>query len=82
MTVDGSDTKKVTFDIPVLIRFEDGKDTIVRIYKDRTGLKKGPGILISKDTPLAQAILNKQEGRSVEYTVNDKLNKVVILAVY
>lgn len=74
--------KKVIFNIPVLIRFEEGQDMIIRIYKDREGLKKGPGLLVSKDTPLAQAILNQPEGKTVEYTVKDKTNKVIIRAIY
>lgn len=74
--------KKVTFDIPVLVRFEEGQVMIIRIYKDREGLKKGPGLLVSKDTPLAQAILNQPEGKVVEYRIKDKVNRVTISAVY
>lgn len=98
--------KKVSFDIPVLVKFEEGQDMIIRIYKqslkaqpkamlsgfaykDRNSLKKGLGLLISKDTPLAQAILNQPEGKTVEYTIKDKknkqsfsTNKVHIAAIY
>lgn len=74
--------KKVTFNIPILIRFEEGQDMIIRIYKDRQGLKKGLGLLVSKDTPLAHAILNQSEGKVIEYRIKDKINKVTIVGVY
>lgn len=74
--------KKVAFDVPVLIRFEKGQDMIIRIYRNRQGLKKGLGLLVSKDTPLAQAILNQSEGETVKYITREKENKVTIAAVY
>lgn len=78
----GSRAKIVTFNIPILIRFEEGQDMIIKIYKDREGLKKGPGLLVSKDTPLAKAILNQPEGKIVEYKVKEKISKVLIATIY
>lgn len=74
--------KRVGLNIPILIGFADGRQILIRIYNDKSDMTKGPGMLISKNTPLSRAIIGKYSGEVVEYFVNEKNNKIRILEIY
>ncbi len=73
--------KQVGFNRSIKVRFENGGELVVTIFQKRPELSL-PGFQMSKEAPLAKAILNKKIGEVVTYFVQDQKVSVTIVSFW
>lgn len=80
------DTKKaiVNLNKPVKLRFSDGDELIIKIVEQKPKQpfrKESTELLINTEAPIAKAILGHTTGEEIEYSVEDNIQKVIILEI-
>lgn len=73
--------RKVTYNTPILVRFMDGKEIVIKIYSDKSNIG-GKGLSISRNTPLARAIINQIEGKLVNFDINGTIVSAEIVKIF
>ncbi len=76
-------SKIVTFNIPIKVRFTDGYQlTITIIDDDITRFpQKSSQLIVSKNSPIAKAILGKKQGDTGKYIVVGRNYVVTIVDI-
>ena len=65
----------------VKIRFSDGNELLVRVFK-KSPFRSSCEFPLNKEAPLGKAILGHTKGEQIEYNVRGSIYKVTILEVY
>lgn len=72
---------KVSLNILVKVRFEDGYEMLVSVF-EKQKTNQSAGFQVNREAPLGNALLGHVVGEKIEYQVEEKVHQVTILEIY